>query len=41
MNFTVEFYEIEAGVRPVHEFLDGLKASDPDDFAAVLAGLAK
>ena len=41
MDFTVEFYETEAGIRPVHEFLDGLKASDPDDFAAVLAGLAK
>jgi len=25
----------------VREFLDELKASDPDDFAAVLAGLAK
>jgi phage-related protein len=25
----------------VREFLDGLKASDPDDFAAVVAGLAK
>jgi len=26
---------------PVREFLDGLKASDPHDFAAVVAGLAK
>ena len=26
---------------PVREFLDELKASDPDDFAAVVAGLAK
>jgi phage-related protein len=25
----------------VREFLDDLKASDPDDFAAVVAGLAK
>ena len=25
----------------MREFLDDLKASDPDDFAAVLAGLAK
>ncbi len=25
----------------MREFLDALKASDPDDFAAVLAGLAK
>jgi ribosome-binding protein aMBF1 (putative translation factor) len=41
MEFTVEFYENEAGQRPVQEFLDELKASDPDDFAAVLAGLAK
>ena len=41
MNFSVEFYETAAGVCPVQEFLDELKASDPDDFAAVLAGLAK
>jgi len=41
MDFTVEFYETETGIRPVHQFLDVLKASDPDDFAAVLAGLAK
>jgi len=41
MDFTVEFYETEAGIRPVQEFLDGLKASDPDDFAAILAGLVK
>ena len=41
MDFTVEFYETEAGTCPVREFLDELKASDPDDFAAVLAGLAK
>src|SRR6185312_10278994 len=26
---------------PVQEFLDALKAGDPDDFAVVLAGLAK
>jgi phage-related protein len=25
----------------VQDFLEGLKASDPDDFAAVMAGLAK
>ena len=37
----VEFYETKAGTCPVREFLDGLKASDPDDFAAVVAGLAK
>jgi len=41
MDFAVEFYETEAGKCPVREFLDELKASDPDDFAAVVAGLAK
>jgi phage-related protein len=41
MDFTVEFYETEAGKCPVREFLDELKASDSDDFAAVVAGLAK
>jgi phage-related protein len=41
MNFSVEFYETAAGKCPVWEFLDELKASDPDDFAAVVAGLAK
>jgi len=41
MEFSVEFYETEGGVSPVRQFLDELKASDPDDFAAVLAGLAK
>jgi phage-related protein len=41
MDFIVEFYETAAGKCPVREFLDELKASDPDDFAAVVAGLAK
>ena len=41
MDFTVEFYETNAGGRPVQEFLDALKSSDPDEFAVVLAGLAK
>jgi phage-related protein len=41
MDFTVEFYETPSGKCPVQEFLDQLKDSDPDDFAAVLAGLAK
>jgi phage-related protein len=41
IDFTVEFYETGAGVCPVREFLDELKASDPDDFAAVVAGLAR
>jgi phage-related protein len=40
-GFHGEFYETEAGRCPVRDFLDGLKASDPDDFAAVIAGLAK
>jgi phage-related protein len=41
MDFSVEFYTTTAGACPVQEFLDALRASDPDDFAAVLAGLAK
>ncbi len=41
MNFAVEFYETESGTCPVRDFLDRLKASDPEDFAAVVAGLAK
>lgn len=41
MEFSVEFYETEGGVSPVRQFLDELKASDPADFAAVVAGLAK
>jgi len=41
MDFVVEFYETDAGSCPVREFLDDLKSSDPDDFAAVVAGLAK
>ena len=41
MEFTVEFYETNAGRRPVEEFLLKLKASDPNDFAAVTAGIAK
>ncbi len=41
MDFIVEFYETAAGKCPAREFLDELKASDPHDFAAVLAGLAK
>ena len=41
MEFVVEFYETDAGRSPVREFLDDLKASDPGDFAAVMAGLAK
>ena len=41
MEFIIEFYENKEGKCPVREFLDELKASDPDDFAAVMAGLAK
>src|SRR5881296_3084314 len=41
MDFTVEFYETAAGRCPVREFLLELKASDPGDFAAVVAGLEK
>jgi phage-related protein len=41
MEFVVEFYETESGNCPVREFLEDLKESDPDDFAIVVAGLAK
>src|SRR5687767_4080089 len=41
MEFSVEFYVTSAGSCPVQEFLEGLKQTDPGDFAAVLAGLAK
>lgn len=41
MEFTVEFYESDAGRCPVRQFLDELKAGDPGDFAAVMRGLAK
>lgn len=41
MRFTVEFYESEAGAKLVEDFLDDLAATDPDDLAAVLAGLTR
>jgi hypothetical protein len=41
MEFSVEFYLTADGRCPVRDFLDELKASDPGDFAAVMAGLAK
>jgi len=41
MDFSVEFYETATGACPVRDFLGELKDSDPDDFAAVIAGLAK
>ena len=41
MEFTIEFYETSTGTCPVREFLDEVKKSNPYDFAAILAGLAK
>jgi hypothetical protein len=41
MEFTVEFYETQAGRCPIREFMDRLKEADPDDFAAIMTGLAK
>ena len=41
MDFSIEFYETARGKCPPQAFLDQLKKSDPDDFAAVMAGLAK
>lgn len=41
MDFTIEFYVSRGGTIPVQEFLDQLKAGDPNDFATVMAGLAK
>lgn len=41
MDFTVVFYTTGMGRCPVQEFLDDLKASNPGDFAAVVAGLVK
>lgn len=41
MQFDIEFYKTRAHRSPVREFLDQLKGSDPDDFAAVLAGISK
>ena len=41
MECTIEFYVNASGRIPVQEFLGELKQSDPEDFAAVLAGLAK
>jgi phage-related protein len=40
-DFAVEFYVTVAGNCPVQDFLEELKASDPGDHVAVLAGLAK
>lgn len=41
MEFLIEFYESIPGRCPVREFLDDLKRTDPGDFVAILAGLAK
>jgi len=41
MEFSVEFYETDHGRYPVRDFLEKLKQSDPNDFAIVMAGLAK
>ena len=41
MEFSVEFYKTNSGRCPVKEFLDELKKSNLEDFAAVMAGLAK
>ena len=41
MEFSVEFYTSETGRCPVREFLLELKDSDPDDFAALAAGLER
>jgi len=41
MDFAIDFYETAKGAKPIEEFLDALKASDPDVHARVLAGLAR
>lgn len=41
MEFNVEFYETAHGRCPVRDFLEKLKQSDPNDFAILIAGLAK
>ena len=41
MEFAIELYETHTGSRPVQNFLDEVKKSDSDDFAAVLAGLVR
>jgi phage-related protein len=41
MQFTVVFYVNARGQSPLQDFLDRLRQSDRDDFAAVVAGLAK
>ena len=41
MLFSVEYYETATRNCPVREFLVELKNTDPGDYAAVMAGLAK
>ncbi len=41
MDSAVEFYVTASGRSPVEEFLEELKNTDSNDFAAVIAGLAK
>jgi len=41
MEFEVIFYETANGRVPVREFLLELKASDPNDFEALAAGMEK
>jgi phage-related protein len=41
MEFDIDFYRTSSGRCPVLEFFNELETSEPDDFAAVLAGLAK
>lgn len=39
MEFVIEFYKTRGGDRPVKDFLEDLKRSNPSDFATVLKGL--
>lgn len=41
MEVSIGFYVTKGGGCPVQEFLNALKHSDPDDFAAMIAGLDK
>jgi phage-related protein len=39
MEFKIEFYETGFKDCPVRDFLEALKASDPNDFAIIIAGI--
>jgi phage-related protein len=41
MEFSIEFYVTRNGDVPVQDFLEQMRQTDPDDFAAVAAGLEK